>query len=206
MLLTSKPTWVDIANLDVQRKLASVAEAMLLLTYWQIGLGIFGTIALILSLRETRRATSAALASTRAIIVIRSVKLLTNNRTELDEQDNSARKIYPRVQIVLKNVGSTFGIVIKYAAFVIVQTTQPTARKLFSELSEVEPIEPEGSRNFVAEESCALLPEEISQFNLGRLVIWIYGRFDYEDVYGILHNRPFIFKFHSNGRYEEVTG
>lgn len=56
----SDATWVDVANLEVQRRLVDVAEMMLTLTYFQIFLGLMGAIGLLATIVYTRRALRQA--------------------------------------------------------------------------------------------------------------------------------------------------
>lgn len=227
--LPDAPNWVDVADLRVQEHLADIAQWMLWLTAGQLLLGIFGTIALIITLRESRRATATALkalhiqqSAERAILTIenciagvslpqtsslpRGIELSTKGvALVIDTNDGP----YAFASVRVKNQGKSIALIRRYGLELVLDAEplmplEPkNAQQDFHRVLEV------GEEFRVSARDRDLTSEKAESYKSAGLKMWVLGIVEYDDVFGEPHSIRFAYsleRFKGRGDPKQFGG
>lgn len=201
------PNWVDVADLHVQQQLADIAQQMLTLTYWQIAIGIAGTLGLLFTLWESRRATAVAMkalhvqqSAERAVLVVQAVKPFLSEPTRMlppmfkAYSTNSSNDVIVKAKMSFKNQGRSMGFV-THAALEILVGAEPKEPKFSrsSKRNNHRPIDVDGTYEIETEE--LIVPDhDYELLRAGEISVWFFGYVDYDDVFGAHHRFSYAYE------------
>jgi hypothetical protein len=217
--LAPKPHWVDVADLRVQERMAGLAEQVLYLTWAQAVIGVIGAIALIVTLRESRRATATALKAVnvqqtaeRAVLVIEKPTLewtplnASGTRAQLYGKKDRA-KFSVAGRVTYTNRGKSLALVLEIRN-----------RLLFSDLLPPKPTYTVDGRARqhrplkVDEELKGMAPrvevslEDEQRVRAGELRAWLFGQVTYKDLFGDKHTLRYCYRLRPGHPSEEDGG
>lgn len=208
--LAESPNWVDVNGLYVQ-------EGMLAFAVLQFLLGIAGTIALIVTLRESRRATATALkalhvqqSAERAVLVISEVRPLlvvpAHLRGSLIRPANEDPIIRLSARVKFKNRGRSIAL-IKSSALSYSWGVAPMTPNIDDAQTTREhaPLDEDEEITLRSEGLTISEAEYMDVKNAGGSY-WFYGHICYDDVFGERHMTSFAYERPLEGPQSEFGG
>ena len=192
VVLAEAPNWVDVTGLYVQ-------EGMLAFAVLQFFLGIAGTIALIVTLRESRRATATAMralhvqqSAERALFVVGEVRSYLRVPERLTDPHDiiglvGGNDVTVRVRASFTNNGRSLGLV-RRTALQITVGNAPT-RPDFSQKSTSRNHKPvdQGGEISVTSPTLQLTDAEYHAVLNSDSSLWAWAFIEYDDVFGDHH-------------------
>lgn len=190
---------IELRDLDAQLRMAQAAERMLDLTWWQLSLGVVGTLFLLLTLRETRRSTIAALhavraqqESERAVLVLQEARSLGIEARS--GRDKAREDGVLAASVDVKNVGATLALITSYEICLLVgYGLPPTPAWSGITRSHHRPLAAGGKLPLKAQ--FRLTRGALRKWEEGLARAWLYGFVRYEDVFKRDHRLAFCYTF-----------
>jgi len=209
------PNWVELADLKVQQQLAEIAQQMMWLTVGQLLLAIFGTIALIVTLRESRRATATAMkalhvqqSAERAVLVVESQSCEMVYRPYRMDGDPAGELIIKGAVIStvkIENAGPSIGF-LKRTALWIQYGDEPSTVGNDDQIidSRHVPLDP-GEIFTLSAEVEAADTDDTNKLTDGFIPCWFHGYVEYEDLFGESHRIGFAYRTVDEIRMGEIA-
>lgn len=190
--LAATGSYADAAGLAALSA-AQTARTALLLAWFQFVIGMAGMIALLLSLREGRRVTAAALAA------VRTERQVQRAHLTIEAIGLNGEGVDRRLELGIKNTGLTPAL-LQQGSFHLLQAKELPAEPCYSARGNVEGtgLIPAGERWDQALPSLrdeAITPD-------WETPIWMYGMIDYKDVFGESHDLRFCYRFSPEGKLD----
>ncbi len=187
--LAASGSYADAAGLAALSA-AQTARTALLLAWFQFVVGMAGMIALLLSLREGRRATATALAA------IQTERQVQRAHLTIETIGLKGEGIDRRLELGIKNTGLTPAL-LQQGSFHLLQAKALPAEPSYSARGNVQGtgLVSAGER---WQQALPSLKDESITPDL-ETPIWMYGMIDYKDVFGERHDLRFCYRFSPNG-------
>jgi len=200
------PNWAEARDVEIQQRMADLAVQMLQLTWAQLTLGIVGTVGLLYTLLESRKATAAAMRAVRvqqtaerAVLVITSTEIwVRSRRTDIGDGGPLIRRAELIPRVTFSNKGKSIALI--RSCSLVATAVEPCAPEYpASRLSAHEPLDPDGTISFEGETVALTTQETAAHDDAGR-PSWVYGNIRYEDLFGEEHQ--LCFAYHKSAAHE----
>lgn len=214
-VLADAPNWVDVTGLYVQ-------EGMLAFAVLQFLLGIAGTIALVVTLRESRKATATAMralhvqqSAERAVLVINATSI---TRTVLTKSDREWHDIPEHISIThdavlemevrliaqIENAGRTVALVVSKGTMADQGHLPPASLLQTTKRQKHAPVDVDGA-TFLKSRPIRLSQKQIIECLDGSKPLWFMGRIDYQDLFGEPHVLQFAYTTTLKGPFPKLV-